>query len=100
MPKDQGFAIGGDFMIFHVAAHVTVLLITAFFVLFSASKAEGLVKLLGTVLGLWLFLVSVLIVVACVTAPMFGGKPFGMDMMAAHGGWMRHYEPPPAPKAP
>ena len=84
-------------MIFHVAAHVTILLIVAFFILFAAGKADGFVKLLGTVLGLWLCLVALLIVAACVTAPMFGGKPFGMDMMAAHGGWMHHYEQPPAP---
>ncbi len=77
-------------MIFHVVAHITILLIVAFFILFAASKAEGLVKLLGMLLGGWLVLVAVLIVVACVTRPMFGGKPFGMDMHALHGGWMSH----------
>ncbi|MGD0189530.1 MAG: hypothetical protein ABSD74_02190 [Rhizomicrobium sp.] len=77
-------------MILHVVAHVTLLLILAFFVLFAASRADGFVKLLGTLLGYWLVLVAVLIVAACVTRPMFGGKPFGMDMHGAHGDWMHH----------
>jgi hypothetical protein len=77
-------------MIFHVVAHVTILLILAFFILFAASRADGFVKLLGTLLGGWLVLVAVVIIVACITRPMFGGKPFGMDMHELHGGWMHH----------
>jgi hypothetical protein len=77
-------------MIFHAVAHVTILLILAFFVLFAAGKADGFAKLLGTLLGWWLVLVAVLMLVAHLTAPMFGGKPFGMDLKAMHGGWMHH----------
>jgi hypothetical protein len=88
-------------MIFHVVAHITILLIVAFFILFAASRADGFVKLLGTVLGAWLVLVAVVMIAGCVTAPMFGGKPFGMDMHAMHGGWMhRDGMHPDAPEAP
>jgi hypothetical protein len=85
-------------MMIHVMAHVVLLLILAFFVLFAASKADGFVKLLGMLLGYGLLLVAILVVVGCVTRPMFGGKPFGMDM---HGGWMHHgwmhADQPPVP---
>ena len=88
-------------MLFHVVAHITIVLIVAFFVLFTASRADGFVKLLGTILGAWLVLIAVVIVVGHVTAPMFGGKPFGMDMDAMHGGWMhRDGMHPDAPAAP
>lgn len=87
---------------FHIVAHITVLLILAFFVLFAAERAQGFVKLLGTVLGWWLVIVAVVIVVGCVTRPMFGGKPFGMDIAGMHGSWMHHDEQPmqPAPASP
>ncbi len=70
--------------------HATLALIVAFFILFAASKAEGLVKLLGTVLGLWVLVLTIVLVAGAVTAPMFGGKPFGMDMHAMHDHWMHH----------
>lgn len=89
-------------LMFHVVAHVTILLVLAFFILFAAEKADGFVKLLGTVLGWWLIIVAVLIVVACVTRPMFGGKPFGIDIHAMHGTWVHPDEQPasPAPAKP
>ena len=77
-------------MIFHVAMHVTILLIVAFFILFAAGRAEGFAKLLGTVLGYWLVFVAIVIVAGCVTAPMFGGKPFGLDIHGMHDHWMHH----------
>ncbi|MGD0144468.1 MAG: hypothetical protein ABSC92_15050 [Rhizomicrobium sp.] len=84
--------------------HATIALIIAFFILFAASKAEGLVKALGTVLGLWVLALTILMVVGAVTAPMFGGKPFGMDWHGMHDHWMHHdgdhggmgMAPPPA----
>ena len=63
-----------------VVLHVTLFLTLAFFVLFAAQKAQGLVKLLGTIVGVWLLILAVLVIVACVTAPMFGGHPFGLPM--------------------
>jgi hypothetical protein len=81
--------------------HATAALIVAFFVLFAAGKSEGLVKLLGTVLGLWILVLTIVGVVGIVTAPMFGGKPFGMDFHGMHDHWMHHdggpgMTPPPA----
>ena len=83
--------------------HATIALIIAFFVLFAASKAEGLVKLLGTVLGLWVLVLTIVMVAGAVTAPMFGGKPFGMDWHGMHDHWMHHDGGPgmtPPPGAP
>lgn len=74
---------------FHMVAHITGLLVLAFFVLFAAGKAEGFVRLLGTILGWWLVILAVLLIVACVTRPMFGGKPFDMDIQGMHG-WIHH----------
>lgn len=67
-------------MLVGVVLHVTLFLVLAFFVLFAAQKAEGLVKLLGNVVGVWLLILALLVIAACVTAPMFGGRPFGMPM--------------------
>ena len=66
--------------IFGVLLHVTLLAVVAFFVLFAAQKAEGLVKLLGNVVGVWLLVLAALAILAGATAPMFGGRPFGMPM--------------------
>ena len=77
--------------------HATVMLVLAFFVLFAASKADGLVKTLGNLLGGWLVILAVLAIVGAATAPMFGGRPFGMEFMGRmHHGW----GPPPAEQQP
>jgi hypothetical protein len=76
-------------MLMGVVLHTTLLAIVGYALLFSASKASGIVALIGRVLGLWVFLLAALSVAAFVTAPMFGGKPFGMEMHD-HGGWMHH----------
>lgn len=70
-------------MLVGVVLHLTLFLTLAFFVLFAAQKADGLVKLLGNVVGVWLLILAVVVIVGCVTAPMFGGRPFGLPM-AAH----------------
>lgn len=65
-------------MIVGAVLHLTALAVLGFFVLFAASKAQGLIKWIGNILGVWLFLLVVVVVVGCATAPMFGGKPFGL----------------------
>jgi hypothetical protein len=78
--------------------HVTVLAIIGYFLLYTASKADGLVALIGRVLGLWVFLLAILSVVAVATMPMSGGKPFGVDMMHGRGmGWMHRWDRDGAP---
>jgi hypothetical protein len=73
-----------------IVLHATVILVVAFFVLFAAGKSEGLLKLFGTVLGLWIFVVAILAIAGPLSAPMFGGKPFGMDWHGMHDHWMHH----------
>lgn len=79
-------------MMHFMLVHVTILLILAFFILFAASKADGLVRLLGYVLGVWLVVAAVLHVAA----------PFVPGMSAMHEGmmherWMHHWDKEPLP---
>jgi len=96
-------------MIHFLIVHVTLLLILAFFILFAASRANGLVKLLGNVLGVWVVIVAILHIVAFCMPGMMGMKGIHEGMM--HGNWMRHWgsdaaanpapaATPPAPKKP
>ncbi len=50
-------------MFIHPLVHVLMVAVLAFFVLFAASKAEGFVALLGTVLG-WILLLGAVAIVA------------------------------------
>ena len=51
----------------------------------AAAKAEGSVKLFGKYLATWIFALAALIVLGVATAPLFGGRPFGMSMMRGQG---------------
>lgn len=87
------FIIGG-------LLHGTAIAVLAFFVLFAASKAEGLIKLLGMVLGIWVLVLALLAVAVSFTGPLFGFPP--VDRM--HPGWMHEWQqssqPVPAPSPP
>jgi hypothetical protein len=92
-------------MLVGIILHVTVLAIIGYFLLFSASKAQGIVALIGRLLGIWVFLLAVLSVLAVAGAPMLSGTPLGAAMMRAHGGMMHQWgdrdgdqrgAPPPA----
>ena len=100
-------------MIHFLVLHVTVLLIVAFFILFAASKADGIVGLFGKVLGVWVVLVALLHVVGFFMPGMMGMKPGMMPGGMMHGHWMHHMGsdgaqpapmtpamPAPAPKKP
>jgi hypothetical protein len=81
--------------------HATVLSVIAFFVLFTASRAKGVLRTIGNVLGAWLFILAALALIGSVAAPMFGGGPMGFRMMGSHGHhWMQPRQPgvgqPPA----
>lgn len=83
-------------MVVGTVLHVTVLAIIGYFLLYTASKADGLVALIGRVLGLWVFVLAILSVVAVVAMP--GDMPFGPGMMHGHGmGWMHRWEHDGAP---
>jgi hypothetical protein len=81
----------GAFMMFAVM-HILVLLIVAWFVLFAASKAEGLVRVLGNLLAAILLLIAIAGAV-CAGAHMMGYKIPGMGIMHEH---RDHGEQPPA----
>jgi len=56
-------------MLAHAALHATVAAVIGFFVLFAASKASGIVRLVGTVLGWWLWIIAVLSIVCVFVCP-------------------------------
>ena len=81
--------------------HTLVVAVLAFFVLFAASKADGFVRLLGTILG-WILLIAAVLglvvgIIHVVTGkPMMGGDHHWMMMMHEdHGA-----QPMAAPAAP
>lgn len=80
-------------MVHFLIAHVTILLVVAFFILFAASKAEGIVALFGNVLGVWVVIVAILHIVGFFMPGMMGMKGPGMmhDGMM-HGHWMHHWD--------
>jgi hypothetical protein len=74
--------------------HTTLLAIVGYALLWTAAKAEGVVALIGRLLGLWVFLLAILSIAAVVAMHLSGGKLFGMDMHD-HGPGMHHWGPPP-----
>ena len=48
------------FLIVGGLLHATALAVVGFFVLFAASKAGGVVRTIGNVLGVWLFVIAAL----------------------------------------
>lgn len=86
------------FILFGAVLHITAIAVIAFFVLFTASKAQGPVKTLGNVLGIWLLVLAVLVVIGAALAPMFGAQPFDFPMRDyMHHGWMQPWQHPGQP---
>ena len=79
-------------MLVGAVLHITVLAIIGYFLLFSASKAQGIVALIGRLLALWVFLLAILSGLAVVGAPMLKGTPLGDEMMRAHGSMMHRWD--------
>lgn len=85
------------FFILGAIRMVLVPAVVAFFVLFAASKAEGFVKVLGNVLGYIILIIALVALAAMITAPLFGGHPFGLTgMWDMHPG--PHWAGGPPPK--
>ena len=85
----QMFILGG-------LLHATALAVVGFFVLFAASRSQGLLRTVGNVLGVWLFVLAVLaIVLGLVIGPRFGGGPMGFRMMMGghRSPWMQPGQP-------
>lgn len=87
------------FMIMGVVTHVTILAIVGYFILFSASKADGFVALIGRLLGYWVFLLAILAIVGAVAMHLSGGKLFGMEF-PHHGPGMHRWGGPMMPPPP
>jgi hypothetical protein len=89
------------FMIVGAVLHATVLGVIAFFVLFAASRASGLVAMLGNLLGYWILLLAVLGFVIGIGSAISGKPMMGVmgDKPWMHGGW-HHIGPPPPPAEP
>jgi hypothetical protein len=79
------------FFLVGAVLHATAIAVIAFFVLFTASKTEGLLRIFGHILGIWLVVLAVLAIVGALLGPMLG-LPM-MDHM--HHGWMQ--QQPAAP---
>ena len=74
-----------------IVLHVTVLAIIGYLLLFTASKADGIVALIGRILGLWVFILAVLSVVAVMVMPKSAEGPYGM-MHGRGTGWMHRWD--------
>ena len=95
------------FFLVGAVLHATAFAVVGFFVLFAADKIEGFLRVIGYVLGVWLFILALLAIAGGATAVVFGGHPFGLTM-AEHMQpswcpvWMQHHGAVPAipPAAP
>jgi hypothetical protein len=84
------------FFLMHAVIHLLACLTVAFFILFAASKADGLVKLFGNILGIIFILIGIAGVVFGV---MHHGDHDGMMGERMHGWgppWMMHGGQEPA----
>ena len=70
--------------IVHALMSLTVIAVFAFFVLFAAEKAEGLIRIFGRILGAWLLILAILAVAGAATAPMMGGQSLRLGDGPAH----------------
>src|SRR5215470_1145500 len=84
-------------LIIHATAAATVLLIAAFLILAVAERSIGFANIFGKLLAVWLSLIAFAAVAGAVTAPKFGGKPFGLDLPFVERPAPPAEQPPPAP---
>jgi len=92
------------FLILGALLHATAFAVIGFFVLFAASRSQGLLKAIGNILGAWLFILAVIAVICAGLATRFGGGPLGYRMMGDYRHpWMQPGRPfgdQPSPAAP
>ena len=67
-------------LLIHATAAATVLFIAAFLILAVAERSIGFANIFGKLLAVWLSLIAFAAVAGAITAPKFGGKPFGLDL--------------------
>ena len=67
-------------LIIHVVMLALAFLSVAYLVFAAAQKSEGLMKSVGTILAAVLAALGALALIGHLSAPMTGGRPFGIDM--------------------
>ena len=74
------------FLILGSLLHATALAVIGFFVLFTADRAGGRVKTIGNALGIWLFILAALAIIAAIVAPArgYGPGPGAWGWMGGH----------------
>jgi hypothetical protein len=66
---------------------ITGLLVAGYVTHYCASGSQGGMRTFGKILSGWVFLLAAILVVGLVTAPVFGGRPFGIAPMHHYRGW-------------
>ena len=67
-------------LIIHIVLFALAFLTAAYLVYATAQKSEGMLKSVGTILAAVLAALGVLVLIGHLSAPMTGGRPFGIDM--------------------
>ena len=70
-------------LIIHAIVLALVFLSAAYLVFATAQKSEGMLKSVGTILAGVLAAIAALVLIGHLSAPMTGGRPFGIDL--GHG---------------
>ena len=79
----------------------TALAVVGYFILFAASRSQGLLKHLGNILGAWLMAIALIVLLASAFSPLLPGRVGGYGMMGGRPGWMHPLvQPPTAPAEP
>lgn len=82
-PPQEGAANMSLGLIIHIVILALAFLSVAYLVFAAAQKSEGLMKSVGTILAAVLAAIGALALIGHLSAPMTGGRPFGIDM--GHG---------------
>jgi hypothetical protein len=80
----------------------TAFAVVGFFTLFAAERAAGRIRTIGKVLGIWLFVLAGVVILAGVVASVAGPARWGGGMGSYHERMMQRYHSgwmqPPAPE--
>ena len=77
---DEGMLVMSVGLIIHAIVLTIVFLSGAYLVFATAQKSDGQLKSVGTILAAVLAAIGVLVLIGHLSAPMTGGRPFGIDM--------------------
>jgi hypothetical protein len=72
-------------MYFVLIFPITGLLVAGYVTHYCASGSQGGMRTFGKILSGWVFLLAAILIVGLVSAPMFGGRPFGITPHRHHG---------------